>query len=331
MTKTFQVLGIGNAMIDILIRSTDAALSKHKIKKGVMQLIDLPRANQLYKNFGTEREKSGGSGANTIYGLASLGNSTSYVGKVKDDFLGNRFKSDLLKMNIHYTTKLTEETSEAETGRCIVFVTPDGERSMNTYLGVTEQLKESDIDPYNIQCSEWIYLEGYRFDGPFSELAFSKAIRIAKQNSCKIALTLSDPYCVERNIEAFKKIIKPDVDLLFCNEAELKLLYDTNRLDYAVKSAGKDVKTVVCTVADRGAIISEEGYVISVPTKSVKVIDTTGAGDLFAAGFLHGIVNKKDLETCGKMGNLAASEVISHFGARPETNLKLLFQQHPFN
>ena len=330
MNKKFSVLGIGNAIVDILIKTNEDFLSQHNIKKGVMQLVDLERANLLYSNIGTKPEISGGSGANTIYGLASLGIATSYIGKVKDDMLGNRFRSDLLNMNVHYKTILADKISAAETGRCIVFVTPDGERSMNTYLGVTEHLHVDDIYIDDIQNSDWIYLEGYRFDGPDSELAFNRATKIAKKNSSKVALTLSDPFCVERNMEAFKKIICNDVDLLFCNEAELKLLYSTPNLDDAIQRSSNDIQMLACTLAERGAIISNKGNIISVPAIKTKVLDTTGAGDLFAAGFLYGLVKQLNLHTCGQMGNLAASEVISHLGARPESDLKKIFNEHLF-
>ena len=317
-------------MVDILIQSNDEFLSRHNIKKGVMQLVDLERAKTLYSKFGTEPEVSGGSGANTIYGLASLDIPTCYIGKVKNDVLGNRFKSDLLRMNIHYGTELSNKETLAETGRCVVFITPDGERSMNTYLGVTEHLHETDIDYECIRQSEWIYLEGYRFDGPASERAFNKATKIAKANLCKVALTLSDPFCVDRNMQAFKKIIYNDVDLLFCNEAELKLLYGTSNLENAVKKGSKDVEMLVCTVAERGAIIADKGNIILVPAKKTKVLDSTGAGDLFAAGFFNGVLNKEKMEICGQMGNLAASEIISHLGARPEIKLKNLFDNYLF-
>ena len=268
--KKFNVLGIGNAMVDILIKCEEEFLEQKKIKKGVMQLINLNKAQTLYSQFGSQPEISGGSGANTIYGLASLGTNTSYIGKVKDDFLGNRFKSDLLKMNIHYQTKLDDKISAAETGRCIVFITPDGERSMNTYLGVTEHLHEDDIDDDCIRQSEWIYLEGYRFDGPKSIQAFSKAIAIAKKNCCKVALTLSDPFCVERHIEAFKKIIRNDVDILFCNEAELKLLYNSSNVEEAMRIGSKSVMTLACTLGEKGAVISHnENIIITTENKLV--------------------------------------------------------------
>ena len=221
MCKKFSVIGIGNAMVDILIHVDNDFLATNSIKKGVMQLVDLKRANYLYSDFGTQKEVSGGSGANTIAGLASLGLPTSYIGKVRDDPLGKKFFADLIDMKICYETPYFTGSISAETGRCIVFVTPDGERSMNTYLGVTEFLGNQDIDPIKISQSAWLYLEGYRFDGLESQRAFSKAITVAKRNGSKIALTLSDPFCVERNRSAFKTVMK-DLDLLFCNEIELK-------------------------------------------------------------------------------------------------------------
>lgn len=314
-------------MIDMLIECTDDFLSQNNIKKGVMQLIDLEQANQIRDKFDYQSQVSGGSGANTIVGLASLGATTSYIGKVKDDELGQKFCADLISKGVNYQTKLANKTHPTETGRCMVFVTPDGERSMNTYLGVTEYLEEGDINTQMIKQSEWMYLEGYRFDGLGSELAFAKALKSAKLSSCKTALTLSDPFCVERNMFAFKKMISKDIDLLFCNEAELKLLFSTDNLHEAVIKCSNEVELLACTVAERGVIISKNGNIISVPAKQTAVLDTTGAGDLFAAGFLYGLLTNENIEVCGKMGNLAASEIISHLGARPLSDLKSLFSQ----
>ena len=312
-------------MIDMLIECTDEFLSQNSIQKGIMKLISLEHADQLFNQFDHQSQVSGGSGANTIVGLASLGATTSYIGKVKDDAFGHKFRDDLIKVGVNYETQLALKTTPAETGRCMVFVTPDGERSMCTYLGVTESLDEHDIDTQMISQSEWVYLEGYRFDGLYSELAFAKALNTTKNNFCKSALTLSDPFCVKRNMPAFKKMITNDIDLLFCNEAELKLLYQTNDLADAVRKASSDVELLACTVAEKGAIISDKGRILSVPAKKTAVLDTTGAGDLFAAGFLYGLLTNENIEICGKMGNLAASEIISHLGARPKSDLKALF------
>ena len=307
MTKKIQVLGIGNAMVDMLIECTEEFLSQNSIKKSVMELIGLEDSNQLYKRFDHQSQVSGGSGANTIVGLASLGATTGYIGKVRDDILGQKFRDDLINKGVNYKTTLAKKNNINETGRCMVFVTPDGERSMCTYLGVTESLEESDIDAELVSQSEWIYLEGYRFDGQDSELAFAKALDIAKRNFCKTALTLSDPFCVARNMSAFKKMITDDIDLLFCNEAELKLLYQTADLDEAVRKASNDVELLACTIAEKGAVISNKGNIVSVPAKKTNVVDSTGAGDLFASGFLYGLLTNEDLEICGQMGNLAAS------------------------
>lgn len=312
-------------MVDMLLECTEEFLVQNSIKKGVMHLIDLDRANQIYNSFEHQSQISGGSGANTIVGLASLGATTSYIGKVKDDELGQKFCADLISKGVTYTTKPAGKETPAETGRCMVFVTPDGERSMNTYLGITEYLEDGDIDTNMISQSEWVYLEGYRFDGLNSELAFAKAIKSAKSNSCKTALTLSDPFCVERNISAFKKMIVNDIDLLFCNESELKLLYGNSNLTAAVKKGADEVELLVCTVAEKGVVISHRGNIISVSADTTKVVDTTGAGDLFASGFMYGLLTNENIEVCGKMGNLAASEIISHIGARPQSDLKSLF------
>ena len=325
MKKKIQVLGIGNAMVDMLIECTEEFLNQNSIKKSVMELIGLEHSNQLYKRFDHQSQVSGGSGANTIVGLASLGATTGYIGKVRDDILGQKFRDDLIDKGVNYKTALAKKNNINETGRCMVFVTPDGERSMCTYLGVTESLEETDIDAELVSQSEWIYLEGYRFDGQDSELAFAKALDIAKRNFCKTALTLSDPFCVARNMSAFKKMITDDIDLLFCNEAELKLLYQTANLDEAVRKASNDVELLACTIAEKGAVISNKGNIVSVPAKKTNVVDTTGAGDLFASGFLYGLLTKEGLEICGQMGNLAASEIIGHLGARPESDLKSLF------
>lgn len=317
-------------MVDIFIDTDDCSLRELGILKGVMQLIDLSRANDLYNEFGTAVEVSGGSGANTIVGLASLGLNVAYIGKVKNDTLGNKFKTDLLENNVFFNTPFSSNTSPDETGRCIVYVTPDGERSLNTYLGVTEYLEVSDLDFSVISSSGWLYLEGYRLDGAKSELAFSHAIETANRNNSKVALTLSDPFCVERNRVLFKDLVSNKTDLLFCNEAELKLLYETNDLEKAILKASNQVKTLACTLAERGAIVGHHGKIISVPTAPVKVRDTNGAGDLFAAGFLFGMIRGKDMKTCGAMGNLAASEIIGHLGARPNVRLTDLFFENGF-
>ncbi|ARU01992.1 adenosine kinase [Yoonia vestfoldensis] len=326
--KKYQVIGIGNAMVDVLARADDGFLDQAGVQKGIMQLIDMDRAVDLYDRIGPAKEISGGSAANTIAGIAHLGGRTAYVGKVKDDQLGAIFAHDLRAQGADYTTRMAPKTEVAETGRCIVIVTPDGERSMNTYLGVTEFLSPDDIDEAQMAEAGWIYLEGYRFDGPDSHAAFAKAIAACKGAGGRVSITLSDPFCIARHRDAFAAMLRDHVDLLFCNRAEMLSMYQTSDFEVALAQAAADVETVACTDSGNGVHILSAGARWHVPAVPTDIVDATGAGDLFAAGFLWGLTEGFDLESCGKMGNLAASEVISHIGARPETDLKDLFAKH---
>ncbi|MCO8144039.1 adenosine kinase [Rhodovulum tesquicola] len=328
MTKPYHVVGIGNALVDILAHAEDAFLEAHGIEKGIMQLIDMERAVELYGRVGPAQEISGGSAANTIAGIARLGGRTAYVGKVKDDQLGGIFAHDLRAQGAHYTTRPAPKDTEGETGRCIVLVTPDGERSMNTYLGVTEHLTPADIDERQMAGAEWIYLEGYRFDGPESHEAFARAIGSARAARGRVSLTLSDPFCVERHREAFRRMIREDVDLLFANRAEILSMYETEDFHEALSRAAAEIDIVACTDSENGAHVLAEGQHWHVPAVPTQVVDATGAGDLFAAAFLWGLTHGHDLEICGRMGCVAASEIISHIGARPEADLSALFRQH---
>ena len=326
--KKYQVVGIGNAMVDVLARADDGFLDTAGVQKGIMQLIDMDRAVDLYDRIGPAKEISGGSAANTIAGIAQLGGRTAYVGKVKDDQLGAIFAHDLRAQGADYATRLAPKTEVAETGRCIVIVTPDGERSMNTYLGVTEFLSPDDIDDAQMADADWIYLEGYRFDGPDSHAAFAKAIAACKGAGGRVSITLSDPFCIARHRDAFAAMIRDHVDLLFCNRAEMLAMYQTSDFEAALARAAAEVDMVACTDSGNGVHILSGGARWHVPAVPTAIVDATGAGDLFAAGFLWGLTEGYDLESCGKMGNLAASEVISHIGARPETDLRTLFAKH---
>lgn len=325
MTKRFQLVGIGNAMVDVLAHSDEAFLSENGVEKGIMQLIDMERGIELYDRIGPATEMSGGSAANTIAGFALLGGRAGYVGKVKDDQLGRIFVHDLRAQGVSYDVPLAAKDHEHETGRCIVLVTPDGDRSMNTYLGVTEHLAPSDIDENVMADAEWIFLEGYRFDGPGSHEAFAKAIRAAKRAGGKVALTLSDPFCIDRHRAAFARMLRDDVDLLFANRAEIVAMYDDD-FDTALEKAAAEVEIVVCTESEHGAHVLAGGERIHCPAVPTKVVDATGAGDLFAGAFLWGLAEGHDLETCGTMANIAGSEVISHLGARVEADLKAKFR-----
>ncbi|NSX53242.1 adenosine kinase [Parasulfitobacter algicola] len=325
--KKYQVVGIGNAIVDILSHAEDSFLKDAGIEKGIMQLIDMDRAVDLYSKVGPAREISGGSAANTIAGIAQLGGRTAYVGKVKDDQLGAIFAHDLRAQGADYDTVLAPKSDPQETGRSIIVVTPDGERSMNTYLGVTEHLKVSDIIDAQMQDAEWIYLEGYRFDGPESHDAFAKAINACKGAGGKVSLTLSDPFCVERHRDAFRTMIQDHVNLLFCNRAELMAMYQGLDFEDALAKAASEVDILACTDSENGAHILSGDQRWHVPAYPTTVVDATGAGDLFASAFLWGIANNYDLEVCGQMGCISAAEVISHIGARSEANLKDLFQK----
>lgn len=315
--KPYAVVGIGNAIVDILCDADDSFLSCHGINKGIMQLIDLERAKELYSLMDSYSEVSGGSVANTIAGLAECEIPTSFIGKVKDDYLGSVFAEDFRALNSDFRTPMLDAGAECETGRCMVIVTPDGERSMNTYLGAAEQLSPADMDEELLSSAEWIYLEGYRFDGPNSQEAFRKAISCARNAGGRVSLTLSDPFCVERHRDAFRGLIGSGLDLLLCNRAELLAMYETEDLDEALDGATQGDGIVACTLSGEGAVVARSGQRWPVRTPNVRVVDATGAGDLFAAGFLFGLADGKDLQTCGRMGCVAAAEVIGHVGARP--------------
>ncbi|MFN3615305.1 MAG: adenosine kinase [Rubrimonas sp.] len=327
--KSLHVTGVGNAMVDILSRVDDAFLEANGVRKGIMQLIDGPRAVELYGRMGPATEVSGGSAANTIAGLGMLGARAAYVGKVRDDQLGAIFAHDIRSLGVAFDTPMAPKSLEGEeTGRCMVLVTPDGERSMNTYLGVSAELSPADIDEARMADSEWLYLEGYRFDGFDSQEAFRKAIAAVKGAGGRVSITLSDPFCIERHRDAFRRMVREDVDLLFANEHELVSLYQTDTLEQAIRAAQAEVALTACTVGPKGVHVATPDAVLDVPAAPMPRVDATGAGDLFAAGFLFGLTHGRDLEVCGRMGCLAAGEVIGHMGARPEQDLKALFAEH---
>ncbi|MFO7854772.1 MAG: adenosine kinase [Paracoccaceae bacterium] len=324
--KTYDVVGIGNAIVDVLGRVEDRFLEENGIQKGVMQLIDAERAIDLYGRMGPAQEISGGSAANTIAGLGMLGAKAAYVGKVKDDQLGAIFAHDIRALGVAFDVPPAPKAMNGdETGRCMVLVTPDGERSMNTYLGVSGALTPDDIDEALMADAKWIYLEGYRFDGLESQEAFRKAIAAARGAGGKVSITLSDPFCIERHRSLFRQMCIEEIDLLFANEHELVSLYETGTLEEAMEMARREIETVAVTVGPAGAHILNGAETVHAPAAPMERVDATGAGDLFAAGFLYGLTRGKDLQTCGTMGCVAAGEVISHIGARPEQDLKALF------
>ena len=316
MTKSYKVVGIGNAIIDILAYVDDEFLKKNNIKKGVMNLISSDRSNELLKEIKVSKKVAGGSAANTIVGLSQLGLDTSYIGKVNNDLLGKFFTDELNNNHVTFNNLNKIIFNNLATGHCIVLVTPDGERTMNTYLGITEFLTKDDVDIDILNNSEWIYLEGYRYDGVDSQLAFELAINETKKSRGKIALSLSDPFCVDRHRKKFLDIIENGIDLIFCNEKELMSLTEELNLNSALKKCTEYSCEVVCTVAEKGVMIKKEDSWINVPTDRVKIVDTTGAGDLFATGYLYGILNGHDPERSAFFANQCAGQVIQILGCR---------------
>jgi len=339
-SQTFDVCAIGNALVDVIAETDDHFLRAHKIAKGAMTLIDAERAAELYDLIGPTVQISGGSAANTVAGIASLGGKAAYMGKVKADQLGAIFRHDMHALGVHFATspeperrKEIREVSNdrregAPTGRCLILVTPDAQRSMSTYLGAAVEFGPSDVQPEIIRESRVTYLEGYLFDRPAAKLAFREAARIAHEAKKQLALTLSDVFCVERHRPEFLDLIKNEVDILFANQNELLALYETQDLDAAIGHARAHCKIAVTTLSEKGAIIASGKQTVKVPAeKGTKVIDTTGAGDLFASGFLHGLAQNNDLEKCARLGAICAAEVISHYGPRPQTSLKELVKK----
>jgi sugar/nucleoside kinase (ribokinase family) len=324
----YDVLGIGNAIVDVIARADEDFLLEQGMRKGRMELIDEGRAEALYDAMGPAVEMSGGSAANTIVGLASLGARTAFVGKVKDDLLGRAFAHDIRAAGVAFDTP--QASAGPPTGRCYVLVTPDGERTMNTYLGAAQDLHPDDIDPGAIAASAITYLEGYLWDPKHAKDAFLKAAKIAHESDRKVALTLSDAFCVDRWRDEFLQLMRSrTVDLIFANEAELQSLYQTSDFAAAVKALRGDIDLAVVTRSEKGCLVINPDDIEAVPAFPVeRVVDTTGAGDLFAAGFLSGLARGADDRICGRLGALAAAEVIQHLGARPETSLKELAQDN---
>ena len=329
MTVTrYDVLGIGNAIVDVLARAEEDFLLRQGMRKGGMALIDANRAEAIYAAMGPAVEVSGGSAANTIVGVASLGARSAFIGKVKDDLLGRAFAHDIRAAGVTFAT--TPAADGVPTGRCYVLVTPDGERTMNTFLGAAQDLHPADIDADMIAASAITYLEGYLWDPKNAKDAFLKAAKIAHDAGRIVALTLSDAFCVDRYRSEFLHLMRSKtVDLILANETELHSLYQTADFEAAVAALRADVATAVVTRSEKGCLVISPDGMEAVPAFPVeRVVDTTGAGDLFAAGFLCGLARGADDRSCGRLGALAAAEVIQHLGARPEASLKDLAREN---
>ncbi len=318
--QQLDVLGIGNAIVDVIAKSDDQTLADLNLAKGAMQLIEETDIAPIYAAMGPGQERSGGSAANTIAGIASFGGRTGFIGRVASDEFGQIFTHDIRSIGVEFASKPV--SGGDPTARCLIFVTPDGERTMNTFLGCSPALDKQEITPEHIEQAKILYLEGYLFDRDEAKAAFYAACDIAKTADTLISLTLSDTFCVERHRDAFLDLIETHIDILFANEDELQALTGaTDTVNAAIKLAGEN-KTVVMTRGAEGSFIShrsEKHHILPQPVQ--EVVDTTGAGDLYAAGFLYGYAQGHKIETCGTLGSIAAAEVISHIGARPEISL----------
>lgn len=319
-SAAFDVLGIGNAIVDVLTKADDAFLSQHGLVKGSMMLIDEARADTLYAAMGPGVEISGGSCGNTMAGVASFGGKGAYIGKVRDDQLGAVFGHDLKATGVSFET--ASATSGPATARCLILVTPDAQRTMNTYLGACTGLGPADIDVTRVGSAQVTYVEGYLWDAPAAKQAVLKAFDAAHAAGRKVSITLSDSFCVHRYREEFRDLIRNKVDILFGNEAEIKALYEVETFEEALEAARKEAKIAALTRSEKGSVVIKGSETYEVPAAPVaKVVDTTGAGDLYASGFLFGFTHDKPLAECARLGGIAAAEVISHVGARPEKAL----------
>jgi sugar/nucleoside kinase (ribokinase family) len=320
----YDVLGIGNAIFDVLVQTDENFLAAHGMTKGGMALIDEARAASIYRDMGPATEMSGGSAANTIVGIASLGARAAYVGKVRDDQIGGLYVHDIRAAGVAFET--APASGGPATGCSYILVTSDGERTMNTYLGAAQELKPADIDANEVAASAIVYLEGYLWDPKDAKAAFVKAATVAHDAGRQVALTLSDSFCVDRYRGEFLDLMRGrTVDLVFANEAELHSLYQTSDFDTAMRQLRSDTKLAVVTRSEKGCVVASKDGVTAVPAFPVgSIVDTTGAGDLFAAGFLFGLVRGAGHENAGRLGALAAAEVIKHIGARPQVSLKEL-------
>jgi sugar/nucleoside kinase (ribokinase family) len=322
----YDLLGIGNALVDVSVHVTDAFLDEHRLVKGAMTLVDAERADFLYSQMPPGVECSGGSCGNTMAGFASLGGSGAYIGKVKDDQLGRVFRHDLRSLGVDFDTPAAADGPA--TGCCLVLVTPDAQRTMCTYLGAATELTPNDIDPEIVEAAKVVYMEGYLFDPPDAQRAFAAAADMAHAAGGKVAITLSDGFCVDRHRDAFRRLVEDHTDILFANEDEILSLYQVATFDEAMQLVRGHCEVACLTRSEKGSVILSNNEVHVIDAEPVAaVIDTTGAGDQYAAGFLYGYTRDMDLATCGRIASIAAAEIISHNSSRPQANLAGLVKQ----
>lgn len=320
MSTRFDLVGIGNAIVDVVASAGDDFLSRHDMPKGAMRLIDAEAAERLYAAMPAGEESSGGSNANTCAVAAALGARVAYLGKVADDPLGAVFRHEITSIGVHFPS--APLTGGAPTARCLILVTPDGQRTMNTFLGAAVAFSEDDVDAGLIGRSSMLYLEGYLFDPAAAQEAFRRAAAAARAGGCKVALSLSDPFCVDRHRAAFRDLVRGGVDILFANEAEVTSLYQVNSFAEAVEAARGDVELAALTRSEDGSVLVRGKETVRINAEPTRVVDTTGAGDAYAAGVLAGLTAGRSLAECGRLGSICAAEIISHYGARPTGELR---------
>ncbi len=323
--KSYHVVGIGNAIVDVLAQTEETFLDLMGITKGIMQLVERERAETLYAAMKERTEAPGGSVANTIAGLGNLGLSTAFIGRVRDDALG-RFYARSLELEGSAFPNPPVPGANLPTSRSMIFVTPDGERSMNTYLGISADLGPDDVPDAVASGAEILFLEGYLYDKPQGKAAFQAAAAACRKGGGMAGIALSDPFCVDRHRADFRRLVR-SLDYVIGNQHEWTSLYETDDLEQALLGAAADCPIVVCTRSGSDVVLIREGERVEVPVHRVVPVDATGAGDQFAAGFLYGLATGQSLGKAGRMGCIAAAEVISHFGARPETDVKALFRR----
>jgi len=323
--KTYQVVGIGNAIVDVISQSDDGFLTRMGIQKGIMQLVEQERGELLYDAMENRRQAPGGSVANTLAGLGNLGLETAFIGRVHDDALGRFYADEMAKGGTDFVNAPVAG-GELPTSRSMIFVSPDGERSMNTYLGISAELGPDDVPAEVAGNAAILFLEGYLYDKAKGKEAFEAAAAACRKGGGKAGIALSDPFCVDRHRADFRRLVK-SLDYVIGNEHEWKSLYETEDLGAALEQAAAESGLIVCTRSGHDVVLVQGDQTVSVPVDAVVPVDATGAGDQFAAGFLYGLATGQSLEVSGRMGCVAAAEVIGHFGARPEADMQALFRQ----
>ncbi len=325
LNKDIDLIGLGNAIVDIIVNVDDEFLDKNNLEKGSMNLIDLNQSDELLKDCKIIKQVAGGSTANTVYALATLGNKVEFIGRVKNDNFGKNFSESIKKSGAIFKSKLVK--SEKSSAHSVIFITPDAQRTMCTYLGASIEFETSDLDNSSINKSKYLYLEGYLWDSDLAKKAFINASEIAKNSNTKIVLSLSDSFCVDRHRDSFIELIKDYVNILFCNESELKSLFKEISFEDCRKYISSICDLSIVTMGSNGSyIINQEKTEKINSVVSGKVIDTTGAGDIYAGGFMHGLINNYPLKVCGDFGSICAGHIITQLGSRPNIDLKSLLK-----